>query len=493
MPHKGKNHTAEKKAGIKGIKMKNLLFSLILLSGFIFNQTIPFNAYIGSPGIIYTGSITIDADSDDNGSGEIVFQIGGSTKMTLDNDANFSVNDTMLYVSSDSNAVGVGINVPKSLLHLFSEDRGVAYGHYSETPAGYLTIEAQDARILLASENEGGWGSIISFAEIDGGVYKDQWSVGRRTTNAEGRDTASFNISYGTSSQTPSNLDIFRIEVDGTLSINDDGSMKNLYNLHGTDNLFIGTLTGNVTSTGTGLNLGVGIRVFQVLSSGTENTGFGINAGQSVTSGIANTHIGFRSGQFVLTAYGNTSLGSESLRYNVTGITNTAVGYRAMYGTSTESQSANTAVGYAVFFDIEEGADNNSGLGSEAGANLTTGDNNSLFGKGAGVGLTTGSNNILLGVEAGFNLTTGSSNIIIGVSEAASAVGVSNELNIGNAIKGNLSTGDITFTRDIIVPSPVVPANASATGVTGTISWDASYIYICIATNTWERAAIASW
>lgn len=37
------------------------------------------------------------------------------------------------------------------------------------------------------------------------------------------------------------------------------------------------------------------------------------------------------------------------------------------------------------------------------------------------------------------------------------------------------------------------PASASATGVQGTIVWDASYIYICTATDTWKRVAIATW
>ena len=37
------------------------------------------------------------------------------------------------------------------------------------------------------------------------------------------------------------------------------------------------------------------------------------------------------------------------------------------------------------------------------------------------------------------------------------------------------------------------PASATAAGITGTICWDASYIYICTATNTWKRVAISSW
>jgi len=37
------------------------------------------------------------------------------------------------------------------------------------------------------------------------------------------------------------------------------------------------------------------------------------------------------------------------------------------------------------------------------------------------------------------------------------------------------------------------PASASATGVAGQICWDANYIYVCTATNTWKRATLATW
>jgi hypothetical protein len=37
------------------------------------------------------------------------------------------------------------------------------------------------------------------------------------------------------------------------------------------------------------------------------------------------------------------------------------------------------------------------------------------------------------------------------------------------------------------------PASASATGTTGEIAWDADYIYVCTATNTWKRTAISTW
>lgn len=37
------------------------------------------------------------------------------------------------------------------------------------------------------------------------------------------------------------------------------------------------------------------------------------------------------------------------------------------------------------------------------------------------------------------------------------------------------------------------PASATATGNAGDICWDASYVYVCTAANTWKRVAIATW
>lgn len=37
------------------------------------------------------------------------------------------------------------------------------------------------------------------------------------------------------------------------------------------------------------------------------------------------------------------------------------------------------------------------------------------------------------------------------------------------------------------------PASASATGNAGDICWDSGFIYVCTATDTWERAVLASW
>ena len=37
-----------------------------------------------------------------------------------------------------------------------------------------------------------------------------------------------------------------------------------------------------------------------------------------------------------------------------------------------------------------------------------------------------------------------------------------------------------------------VPASSTATGTEGQIAWDADYVYVCTATNTWKRAALST-
>jgi hypothetical protein len=59
----------------------------------------------------------------------------------------------------------------------------------------------------------------------------------------------------------------------------------------------------------------------------------------------------------------------------------------------------------------------------------------------------------------------------------------------GNAtIRGNLT---LTGTS-LVITTPTTPASKTASGIAGQVSWDSSYIYICVATNTWKRVAISN-
>lgn len=65
---------------------------------------------------------------------------------------------------------------------------------------------------------------------------------------------------------------------------------------------------------------------------------------------------------------------------------------------------------------------------------------------------------------------------------------------------GKIGVGTITQTALLDVNSDIIrlrndktPASAGASGNKGDICWDSSYIYVCVATDTWERSALASW
>lgn len=49
-----------------------------------------------------------------------------------------------------------------------------------------------------------------------------------------------------------------------------------------------------------------------------------------------------------------------------------------------------------------------------------------------------------------------------------------------------------TITAPVVAPL-ITPVSASAPGKTGAIVWDTNFVYVCVATNTWKRAALASW
>ena len=43
------------------------------------------------------------------------------------------------------------------------------------------------------------------------------------------------------------------------------------------------------------------------------------------------------------------------------------------------------------------------------------------------------------------------------------------------------------------IATSAAPATATSTGTAGEIRYDADYVYICVATNTWKRSALTTW
>lgn len=60
-------------------------------------------------------------------------------------------------------------------------------------------------------------------------------------------------------------------------------------------------------------------------------------------------------------------------------------------------------------------------------------------------------------------------------------------------VTGLLSTEGSVVVGGTLTISQATPASAAAAGTTGTIAVDTGFIYVCTATNTWKRVAIATW
>lgn len=62
--------------------------------------------------------------------------------------------------------------------------------------------------------------------------------------------------------------------------------------------------------------------------------------------------------------------------------------------------------------------------------------------------------------------------------------------NLPSQIPTNGDLGKLAYQDTVMVSAP---ASASAQGEVGQIAQDGSYLYICTATDTWKRVAIATW
>jgi hypothetical protein len=57
----------------------------------------------------------------------------------------------------------------------------------------------------------------------------------------------------------------------------------------------------------------------------------------------------------------------------------------------------------------------------------------------------------------------------------------------------NIDLSDDGETLTIAFKYASVPASATAAGTAGQVAYDSSFLYFCIATDTWRRIALATW
>ena len=256
-------------------------------------------------------------------------------------------------------------------------------------------------------------------------------------------------------------------------------------------NTILGVGAGKSGATGT-KNTGLGNQVFAATTTGGESVAIGTEALKSGTTFLWTVALGVRAARDMTTARRVVAIGTDALMV-ANADENTAIGYRALFAAT--SGSNNTAIGSNALGAVTTGA-GNFGVGGYTGAQLTTGSNNVFLGYLSGrFGGSNVSGNVQIGYRSGYNESNSNVLHIANTDTKSLILGdfSSNRIAVGGAA---LETP--TATLDVIgntfrLRTAKTPSSASDTGNTGDYCWDANYFYICVATNTWQRVAHATW
>jgi len=212
--------------------------------------------------------------------------------------------------------------------------------------------------------------------------------------------------------------------------------------------LGVGTLAANTTGS---FNTAIGISALRQMVDASGNTAIGGGAMENSTSGFANVAIGNLA---LVNSNGlaNIAIGTSALQ-NVQSQQNIGLGFSVMTSLDGSAGGANSgrniAIGSFSLNAMTEGV-NNINMGTGGLGALSNGNRNVNLGVFSGSELVTGDENTFVGYAAGNNISNGTGNIFIG---SESIVGsddtvnfdVSNQLNIGNSIFGNLNTNLFGF------------------------------------------------
>jgi hypothetical protein len=256
-------------------------------------------------------------------------------------------------------------------------------------------------------------------------------------------------------------------------------SAQLVYTAPNSTGLFAGVNAGNTSLTGTD-NTGVGYDSLLGLTSGFWNTGVGSMSLTAVTSGVSNTGIGTWALASMQTGGRNTAVGQSALDSAVDSSNNVAVGYHSLSALHTGGDAHDTSVGFHSFHSLYEGA-GNTALGGYAAESMVWGTNSTYLGTYSGP--TT--DGLVNATAVGYNSHVAANNSLVLGGTGADAV------NVGIGTTTPTQPLDVNG-RTIRVRQDRTPSSSSESCQKGEIAWDGSYLYVCVATDTWKRSALSS-
>jgi len=237
-------------------------------------------------------------------------------------------------------------------------------------------------------------------------------------------------------------------------------------------------------------------------AAGTNITVVGVSTGGQLTSAADGcTMVGHQAGFWNSSGDGNTSLGYNSVLNTRTGSWNSGFGINALY--TNQSGSHNSTLGLEGLYSVTHSY--NTSVGSTAGYALTGSgsEHNVVIGYAAAryhsngsTALTTAGSCVYIGSQVRGLNNSDSNSIVIGASaigDGANTTVLGTSSTTQTKLHGTATSVGIISGDRLRVVNAKTPSSATATGTAGDICWDASYLYVCTATNTWRRIAHATW
>jgi len=304
-------------------------------------------------------------------------------------------------------------------------------------------------------------GTNLQYLMADGSV-----STAAGITSLNGLTTSTQTFATGT---TGTNFNINSVGSTHTFNLPDASiTVRGVVTIGGQSFSGLKNFTDNIIVNGININKG---------SNNGTNIAIGAEALDN-TIGNQNTVIGFQ-------AASNNDVVSLATSFN------TVLGYQAY---SNGQANNNTAIGWQSLFS--SAANNNSALGYSSGLLITTGFQNTFIGAFAG-GFAgqkiDAANSTAIGYQT---ITTKNNQVVLGNSSVTETVIRGTTLVDGgvfNAVDSLIVGGPTKSTQYKLSALNTAPASATAAGTLGEIRVTAAFIYVCIATNTWVRAALTTW
>jgi hypothetical protein len=459
----------------------------------------------------------------------VAISTNGTPRLLIDSSGNVNIDSNTLYVDATNNRVGLGTSSPDRLLHVSAADTAYIRLENQDTTGsvdqyvGLIEFEGQDtggsgvrAQIGGIYEGVSGATALVFGTSADAGSVTERLRINRNGNVGIGTTSPGALLDLAASNDgatgTTANNTLRFTDTDANTAADQPIGKIEWYSA---DTSSPGArAVSYIMSSAAGANSGGDIRFGISANAGTVTEAARIDSSGRLGLGTSSPggllHVQGVSGTYPTSIINHSAIDVEGEILRV-GRTDSTARYHSIYG----KQSATNSSNY-LQFRVHDGSAS-SPFTSQATVMTLTGQGR------VGIGTTTvdsllhlysgSAGGVRLTIQDSGTGTTSSDGYIQGVDSnqqayfynrenAALYFGTNNTERARITSSGQLLVGTSSDSGGALlqvngdrvrIATAKTPASASDTGTTGEICWDANYIYVCTATNTWKRSAISTW